>query len=52
MTEKYIDVSKQPSESQMEMLKRAADKPIVYDEDSPKLDEEDLKKFKRIFEVK
>lgn len=35
---------------EMEMLKKASKAPIVFDEDSPELTEEDLKGFRRVSE--
>ncbi len=52
MAKKVIDVNMQPSEDQLVMLKKASEMPIVYDEDSPELDDEELKQFKRISETR
>ena len=40
------------SKEQEKMLKEAAKKPVVFDEDSPKLTEEQLKEFKRVREIR
>ncbi|MBO6179930.1 MAG: hypothetical protein IKN12_01430 [Selenomonadaceae bacterium] len=37
-----------PTEEQRKNIRAAATKPVVYDEDCPKLTEEQLKKFKRV----
>lgn len=42
-----VDVKKAPTETQMEMLKQAAKRPICFDEDSPELSDADLEKFKK-----
>ena len=52
MAKKVIDVNMQPNEDQLVMLKKASEMPIVYDEDSPELDDEELKQFKRISETR
>lgn len=38
------------TQEEIEMLKRAKNLPIVFDEDSPELTEEDLKGFRRVSE--
>lgn len=48
MAEKIIDVSRKPTKEQLEMLERAAQSPIVFDEDCPELTEEDLLTFRRV----
>ena len=48
MAEKIIDVSRKPTKEQIEMLERAAQTPVVFDEDCPELTEEDLLKFRRV----
>lgn len=52
MVRKTIDIRKKPTEEQVEMLKRAEQKPVVYDEDSPELTEEELSEFRRISETR
>lgn len=47
---KSIDVKKKATPDQVEMLKAASKQPIVYDEDSPELTEEELAEFYRISE--
>ena len=37
---------------QIEMLKKAANSPIVYDEDCPEFTDEELKQFRRVHELK
>lgn len=48
MVRKNIDISKGPTEEQIKMLEKAADMPIIYDEDSPCFTDEELKEFKRV----
>lgn len=36
------------TQEEIEMLERAAKMPIVFDEDSPELTREELKKFRRV----
>ncbi len=38
------------TQEEIEMLERAKNSPIVFDEDSPELTEEDLKGFRRVSE--
>jgi len=47
-----LDPSRKPSEEELEELRRAAEMPIVYDEDSPYFTEEELAKFHRVSEVR
>ena len=47
---KTIDIKKEPSKEQIEMLERAESMPIVFDEDSPELSDEELAEFRRISE--
>ncbi|MCC8105653.1 MAG: BrnA antitoxin family protein [Clostridiales bacterium] len=47
---KNIDVNQEATSDQIELLKAAAKQPIVYDEDSPELTEEELAEFYRISE--
>ncbi len=51
MARKNIDITKKPSSEQLEMLKKAANMPIIYDYDSPELSTEELQEFKRISEI-
>ena len=43
-----IDVSKPLTPEQIEMLEKAKQMPITYDEDCPELTEEQLKQFRRV----
>ena len=52
MVKKTLDVKKEPTEEQVEMLKKAERMPVVYDEDSPELTEEELLEFRRISEAR
>ena len=45
---KEIDVSKPLTKEQLNELKEAAKRPIVYDEDCPQLTEEQLRSFHRV----
>ncbi|MCD7957322.1 MAG: BrnA antitoxin family protein [Lachnospiraceae bacterium] len=47
---KNIDVTQEVTSDQIEMLEAAAKQPVVYDEDSPELTEEELAEFSRISE--
>lgn len=47
-----IDVTKKPSEKQIEMLRKAAKRPITFDEDCPELTDEELKQFRRVSELR
>jgi uncharacterized protein (DUF4415 family) len=51
MVKKKIDISKKPTKEQIEMLKKAAQMPITYDDDSPMLTDEELLEFRRISEI-
>lgn len=42
------DLNRELTEEELKMLKEADESEIVFDEDSPKLSEEQLKKFKRV----
>ena len=46
--QKDIDVKKEATPEQIEMLSRAADLPLPNDCDCPELTEEELRKFKRV----
>lgn len=47
MISKEIDIKKPLTPAQMEMVKKAENMPITFDEDSPELTVEQLKKFYR-----
>lgn len=47
-----IDVKRNPTKEQIDMLERAAKLPICFDEDSPELSEEDLSQFRHISDIK
>lgn len=49
---KRIDVKRGPTKEQLEMLEKAASMPIVFDEDSPELSEEELAEFRRAAEIR
>ena len=44
----FLPKGSKPTEEQIARLREAAKRPIVYDEDSPKLTPEQLKKFRRV----
>lgn len=48
MVRKEIDVSAQLSDEQKEMLKKADEAAVSFDEDSPELTEEELREFRRV----
>ena len=41
-----------PSEAQLEALRKAKENPIIFDEDSPEMTPEMLKKFQRVYPKK
>ena len=43
---KSIDLNKPPTKNQQKMIEHAQSRPIIFDEDSPKLTEEDFTHFK------
>lgn len=43
-----VDVHRTLTKDQMETLKELAERPVVFDEDSRELSEEELAKFRRI----
>lgn len=45
---KIIDISAPLTEEEREEIQALKNRPIVYDEDCPKLSPEQLKKFKRV----
>ncbi len=49
---KNIDITAPLSEEQKKMLSDAAKRPIVFDEDSPELTDEQLRRFVRVSRVK
>jgi uncharacterized protein (DUF4415 family) len=49
---KSIDKNTALTGEQLEMLEKAEALPIVYDEDSPELSDEELAEFKRIADLK
>lgn len=50
--QKEIDVHAPLSEEQKAMVAKAIKKPIVYDEDSPELTDEELAQFHRVSEMR
>ncbi len=49
---KSIDINAPLTAEQLEMLDKAESMPIVYDEDSPELGDEELAEFKSIVDLK
>ncbi len=49
---KEIDVNKPLTKDQLDMLEKASNLPISYDEDSPEFTKEELAQFKRISEFR
>jgi len=49
---KEIDINRELSEEEKAMLRRAKEMPIVYDEDSPELTDEQLAQFKLASELR
>ena len=49
---KTINVNSPPTRAQIEMLEKAEEKPVTFDNDSPELTEEQLKEFRRVSEQK
>ena len=49
---KEIDINKPLTEDEIKMLDHAEKMPIVYDEDSPELTDEQLKQFRRVSEMR
>ena len=47
-----IKKSDKPSKEQIEKMREAKNKPIVFDEDSPEMTESMLSNFKRVFPKK
>ena len=48
---KTIDVSKKPTESQLEMLRKAEASPVSYDDDCPTLTKEQLSLFQKANDI-
>ena len=49
---KDIDINKPLTEEEIKMLENAEKMPIVYDEDSPELTDEQFKQFRRVSEMR
>ena len=47
-----IDVNRKLTKEELRMLEKAENIPIVYDDDSPELSDEELSQFKRISSVR
>lgn len=47
-----LDPEKPLTQEQIDMLRKAEKMPIVFDEDSPELTEEDLDRFRRVSEIR
>ena len=54
MAMKYFSLSEgqELTEEQIQMLREAAGKPIVYDDDCPELTDEQIAEFRRVYEQK
>ncbi len=52
MVVKEIDVNRKLTKEELRMLEKAENIPIVYDDDSPELSDEELSQFKRISSVR
>lgn len=50
MKEKEIDIRKKPTREQKDMLNRAKQSPVTYDDDLPQLSDAQLKEFRKISE--
>ena len=48
MIRKELKPGQKPTPEQIARIREAAKRPIVYDEDCPKMTEEQLKQFKRV----
>ena len=44
----FIPDGQKPTQEQIKEIKEAAKRPIVYDDDCPKLSDEQLKRFRRV----
>ena len=51
MVVKEMDINRELTEEELKVLEAAEAKPIVYDEDSPELSDEELAQFKRASET-
>ncbi len=51
MIRKTIDITKEPTKEQIGMLKKAAQRPVTYDDDSSMLTDGELLEFRRISEI-
>ena len=49
---KEIDVNAPLTKEQKDMVKRAKKKPVVYDDDSPELTDEELSEFRRVSDLR
>ena len=52
LVQKEIDVTTPLTSEQKEMIRRASEMPIVYDEDSPEMTDEDLVQFRRASDIR
>lgn len=52
IVQKEIDVTAPLTPEQKEMIKKASKMPIVYDEDSPELTDEELAQFRRVSDIR
>ena len=52
LVQKEIDVTTPLTSEQKEMIRRASEMPIVYDEDSPEMTDEDLAQFRRASDIR
>ena len=50
-TRKQIDINAPLAKEQKKMLEEAASRPVVFDEDSPELSDEQLMEFQRISDI-
>lgn len=48
MEQRIIYEGQKPTPEQIERIRALKNRPIVYDEDCPKLTEEELREFKRV----
>ena len=51
MVIKDLDINRDLTEEELKVLEAAEAMPIVYDEDSPELSDEELTQFKRVSET-
>lgn len=52
MTTFEIQSNRKLTEKELEMLEKAKTRPIVFDEDSPELTQEELKQFRHVSELR